>query len=42
MGSALDVQTVTLLNTADVAVDLTGWQIKDRNKNAMVLDGVIP
>lgn len=34
-------ETVTLLNTADVAVDLTGWQIKDRNKNAMVLDGGI-
>lgn len=34
-------ETVTLLNTADVAVDLTGWQIKDKNKAAMPLDGSI-
>ena len=25
-------ETVTLLNTADVAVDLEGWQIKDKQK----------
>lgn len=35
-------ETVTLLNTADVAVDLTGWQIKDKQKNAMALSGSIP
>lgn len=32
---------VTLLNTADVAVDLTGWAIKDKQKNAMPLSGEI-
>ena len=25
-------ETVTLLNTADVAIDLNGWQIKDKQK----------
>src|SRR5262249_44987249 len=34
-------ETVTLLNTADVDVDLTGWQIKDKQKNAMTLSGTI-
>jgi len=34
-------ETVTLLNTADVAVDLSGWQIKDKQKNAMTLAGEI-
>ncbi|SCB44068.1 DUF2278 family protein [Rhizobium lusitanum] len=34
-------ETVTLLNTADVPVDLTGWQIKDKQKNAMPLAGSI-
>ncbi len=34
-------ETVTLLNTADVGIDLTGWQIKDKQKNAMVLSGSI-
>lgn len=34
-------ETVTLLNTADVPVDLTGWQIKDKQKNAMALSGSI-
>jgi hypothetical protein len=32
---------VTLLNTADVDVDLNGWQIKDKQKNAMTLSGSI-
>lgn len=34
-------ETVTLLNTADVAFDLSGWQIKDKQKNAMALSGTI-
>ncbi|CCE08859.1 conserved hypothetical protein [Bradyrhizobium sp. STM 3843] len=34
-------ETVTLLNTADVDVDLDGWQIKDKHKNAMTLSGKI-
>lgn len=34
-------ETVTLLNTADVPVDLTGWAIKDKQKNAMTLTGTI-
>ncbi|WP_245279869.1 DUF2278 family protein [Rhizobium leguminosarum] len=34
-------ETVTLLNTADVAVDLQGWSIKDKQKNAMQLSGSI-
>jgi len=34
-------ETVTLLNTADVPVDLAGWQIKDKQKNAMSLSGSI-
>lgn len=35
-------ETVTLLNTADVPVDLSGWQIKDKQKHAMTLSGTIP
>ncbi len=34
-------ETVTLLNTADVAVDLNGWQIKDKQKAAQPLSGSI-
>jgi uncharacterized protein YukJ len=34
-------ETVTLLNTADVPVDLSGWLIKDKQKNAMQLSGSI-
>ena len=34
-------ETVTLLNTADVAIDLTGWQIKDKQKNVQLLSGSI-
>jgi uncharacterized protein YukJ len=34
-------ETVTLLNTSDRGVDLSGWQIKDKQKNAMTLNGTI-
>ncbi|UFZ06177.1 DUF2278 family protein [Bradyrhizobium ontarionense] len=34
-------ETVTLLNTADIDVDLDGWQIKDKQKNMMLLKGTI-
>jgi uncharacterized protein YukJ len=34
-------ETVTLLNTADVPVDLAGWTIKDKAKNGMALSGVL-
>jgi hypothetical protein len=34
-------ESVTLLNTADVTVDLAGWQIKDKEKAAMTLSGSI-
>jgi hypothetical protein len=34
-------ETVTLLNTSDHDVDLSGWQIKDKQKNAMTLNGAI-
>ncbi|WP_201842754.1 lamin tail domain-containing protein, partial [Microvirga zambiensis] len=34
-------ETVTLLNTADVAVDLAGWQIADKQKNRFSLSGSI-
>jgi uncharacterized protein YukJ len=34
-------ETVTLLNTADVDVDLNGWLLKDRQKNTMTLSGTI-
>ncbi|OLP60156.1 hypothetical protein BJF93_14320 [Xaviernesmea oryzae] len=34
-------ETVTLLNTSDGAVDLAGWSIKDKQKNAMPLSGQI-
>ena len=34
-------ETVTLLNTADVAVDLTGWAIADKQKKRMALAGTI-
>jgi uncharacterized protein YukJ len=35
-------ETVTLLNTADVPVDLSGWTLRDKNKNAMPLFNAIP
>ena len=34
-------ETVTLLNTADVEVDLTGWMIADKQKNKMLVGGSI-
>lgn len=34
-------ETVTLLNTSDVAIDLTGWRLRDRQKNEMTLSGSI-
>jgi uncharacterized protein YukJ len=34
-------ETVTLLNTADVAIDLEGWQIKDTQKKTQLLSGSI-
>ena len=34
-------ETVTLLNTADVAIDLKGWQIKDTQKKTQLLSGSI-
>ena len=34
-------ETVTLLNTADVAVDLNGWMIADKQKAKMSLSGSI-
>lgn len=35
-------ETVTLLNTADRAIDLTGWTLADRTKRRMPLSGEIP
>jgi uncharacterized protein YukJ len=37
--SSPERETVTLLNTADVPVDLTNWELRDKNKNAMKLAG---
>ena len=34
-------ETVTLLNTSDRPVDLTGWQIRDKEKASMTLGGEI-
>lgn len=34
-------ETVTLLNTSDSPVDLSGWQIADKQKNRMSLSGSI-
>ena len=34
-------ETVTLLNTADVAIDLTSWAIADKQKKRMALAGTI-
>ncbi|WP_261335812.1 hypothetical protein [Rhizobium leguminosarum] len=35
------MRRVTLLDTADVPVDLADWQIKDKQKNSMSLSGSI-
>lgn len=37
-----EAETVTLLNTTGQDIDLAGWQIADRDKNKMALDGVLP
>jgi len=37
-----EVEYVTLLNTTNLAVDLRGWKIADRDKNKMALSGSIP
>ena len=37
-----EVETVTLLNTTNQPVDLAGWRIVDRDKNAMALSGILP
>lgn len=37
-----EVETVTLLNTSDLAIDLSGWALKDRNKSEKLLTGNIP
>lgn len=34
-------ETVTLLNSSDRSIDLAGWHLKDKLKNAMALDGSI-
>lgn len=34
-------ETVTLLNTSHQPIDLTGWQLKDKQKKAMALSGTI-
>jgi uncharacterized protein YukJ len=39
--SSPEHERVTILNTADVPVDLNGWTLKDKQKNAMPLAGVI-
>lgn len=36
-----EVERVTLLNTADRDIDLTGWQLKDKMKAAKALSGTI-
>ena len=34
-------ETVTLLNTSSRNISLTGWNISDKQKNKMKLDGII-
>jgi len=34
-------ETVTLLNTADFPIDLAGWEIRDKQKARMTLQGII-
>lgn len=36
-----EIETVTLLNVTDQPVDLSGWRLLDRDKNAMGLSGSI-
>ncbi len=40
--SSPEVETVTLLNTTAQSIELSGWKLLDRDKNAMSLNGVIP
>jgi uncharacterized protein YukJ len=40
-GPDAGLETVTLLNTTSSPIDLTGWQLKDKFKKAMALQGVI-
>ncbi|MBN1173435.1 MAG: lamin tail domain-containing protein, partial [Micromonosporaceae bacterium] len=35
-------ETVTLLNTTAAAIDLAGWTLLDRDKNALPLSGTLP
>lgn len=39
--SSPEIETVTLLNTTAQAIDLAGWKLLDRDKNAMPLAGSI-
>lgn len=36
-----DVETVTLINPSPAPVDVSGWVLRDRNRNQFVLDGTI-
>ncbi|MEU3920087.1 DUF2278 family protein [Streptomyces sp. NPDC029004] len=37
VGPAPETETVTLLNTSDTPIDLTGWHLADKNKNRLPL-----
>ena len=41
IGPAPEHETVTLLNATPAAIDLTGWQIADQQKNKQTLGGAI-
>lgn len=36
-----EIETVTLLNTTNQPINLAGWRIVDRDKNAMALSGIL-
>jgi len=40
-GGDLHKETVTILNTKPIAVDLTGWSLADRNNRRLMLSGVL-
>lgn len=42
VGSAPEAETVTLLNTTNQPLNLTGWSLADKQKNKMPLSGAIP
>ncbi|HET8938392.1 MAG TPA: DUF2278 family protein [Polyangiales bacterium] len=42
MGNDVGGELVTVLNTTNAALDLTGWKILDKNDRAELLDGKIP